>query len=106
MGQALCFGKLELIHLQTALARGPSNLHVSTKPGYGGEASGPVGAKLLYSVLRASRNFLLKLLGRTKINNLGLPDNEWFRCIDPINVRFGSKADIGDPCSQCPFYPQ
>jgi len=35
-------------------------------------------AKLLYPVLRASRNFLLKLLGRTKINNLGLPDNEWF----------------------------
>ncbi len=35
-------------------------------------------AQLLYPVLRASRNFLLKLLGRTKINNLGLPDNEWF----------------------------
>ncbi len=35
-------------------------------------------AKLLYPVFRAGRNFLLKLLGRTKINNLGLPDNEWF----------------------------
>ncbi len=35
-------------------------------------------AQLLYPVLRASRNFLLKLLGRTKINNLGLPDNERF----------------------------
>ena len=35
-------------------------------------------AKLLYPVLRASRNFLLKLLRRSKINNLGLPDNEWF----------------------------
>ena len=35
-------------------------------------------AQRLYPVLRASRNFLLKLLGRTKINNLGLPDNERF----------------------------
>ena len=35
-------------------------------------------SELLYPVLRASRNFLLKLLGRTKINNLGLPDNERF----------------------------
>ena len=35
-------------------------------------------AEFLYPVLRACRNFLLKLLGRTKINNLGLPDNEWF----------------------------
>lgn len=35
-------------------------------------------AQLLYPVLRASRNLLLKLLGRTKINNLGLPDNERF----------------------------
>ena len=38
----------------------------------------PSRAKLLYPVLRASRNFLLKLLGRTKINNLGLPDNDRF----------------------------
>ncbi len=35
-------------------------------------------AELLYPVLRACRNFLLKLLRRTKINNLGLPNNEWF----------------------------
>ena len=35
-------------------------------------------AKLLYPAFRAGRNFLLKLLGRTKINNLGLPDNERF----------------------------
>ena len=35
-------------------------------------------AKLLYPVLRACRNFLLKLLRRTKINNLGLTDNERF----------------------------
>ncbi len=35
-------------------------------------------AKLLYPVLRSCRNFLLKLLGRTKINNLGLPNNQWF----------------------------
>ena len=35
-------------------------------------------SELLYPVLRASRNFLLKLLRRTKINNLGLPDNESF----------------------------
>lgn len=35
-------------------------------------------AALLYPVLRSGRNLLLKLLGRTKINNLGLPDNERF----------------------------
>ncbi len=35
-------------------------------------------SELLYPVLRACRNFLLKLLRRTKINNLGLPDNERF----------------------------
>ncbi len=35
-------------------------------------------SELLYPVLRAGRNFLLKLLRRTKINNLGLPDNERF----------------------------
>ena len=35
-------------------------------------------AKMLYPVLRSSRNFLLKLLRRTKINNLGLPNNEKF----------------------------
>jgi predicted DCC family thiol-disulfide oxidoreductase YuxK len=32
----------------------------------------------LYPVLRACRNILLKLLRRTKINNLGLPGNERF----------------------------
>ena len=31
-----------------------------------------------YPVLRTCRNFLLKLLRRTKINNLGLPNNERF----------------------------
>lgn len=35
-------------------------------------------AELLYPVLRACRNFLLKLMRRTKINNLGLPDNVRF----------------------------
>ena len=35
-------------------------------------------SELLYPVLRTCRNFLLKLLRRTKINNLGLPDNERF----------------------------
>jgi hypothetical protein len=38
----------------------------------------PGRAKLLYPVLRACRNFLLKLLRRSKINNLRLPNNEWF----------------------------
>jgi len=32
----------------------------------------------LYPVLRLFRNLLLKLLGKTKINNLGSPDNEKF----------------------------
>lgn len=35
-------------------------------------------ARWLYPALRAGRNLLLKLLGRTKINNLALPDNERF----------------------------
>ncbi len=33
---------------------------------------------LLYPVLRAGRNLLLKLLGRTRINNLNRADNERF----------------------------
>jgi hypothetical protein len=33
---------------------------------------------VLYPVLRAGRNLLLKILGRTKVNNLGLSDNERF----------------------------
>jgi predicted DCC family thiol-disulfide oxidoreductase YuxK len=33
---------------------------------------------LLYPLLRAGRNLLLKLLGRTKINNLGRQDNQYF----------------------------
>ncbi len=32
----------------------------------------------LYPLLRFCRNLLLKALGKTKINNLGLPDNERF----------------------------
>ncbi len=35
-------------------------------------------ARVLYPVLRAMRNLLLKLLGRTRINNLGLADNDRF----------------------------
>src|SRR5690349_15286722 len=35
-------------------------------------------SRLLYPVLRAGRNLLLKLLGKTKINNLGLADNVRF----------------------------
>jgi predicted DCC family thiol-disulfide oxidoreductase YuxK len=35
-------------------------------------------ARLLYPVLRNARNLLLKLLGKTKINNLGRPGNERF----------------------------
>ncbi len=35
-------------------------------------------ARLLYPVLRACRNLLLKLLGKTKINNLEVPGNDRF----------------------------
>ncbi len=35
-------------------------------------------AQRLYPILRFFRNLLLKLLGRTKINNLSLPHNERF----------------------------
>lgn len=35
-------------------------------------------SRVLYPVLRACRNLLLKVLGKTKINNLGFADNEKF----------------------------
>ena len=35
-------------------------------------------AKVLYPVLRACRNLLLKILGKTKINNLEVPGNDRF----------------------------
>lgn len=35
-------------------------------------------ARLLYPVLRAMRNLLLKILAKTKINNLKLPGNDRF----------------------------
>ena len=35
-------------------------------------------SRFLYPLLRSCRNLLLKILRRTKINNLGLVDNERF----------------------------
>lgn len=35
-------------------------------------------ARVLYPILRAGRNLLLKLLGRTKVNNLGIENNARF----------------------------
>ncbi|WLD57839.1 DUF393 domain-containing protein [Salinispirillum sp. LH 10-3-1] len=35
-------------------------------------------ARVLYPVLRACRNLLLKILGKTKINNLGMGGNDRF----------------------------
>jgi hypothetical protein len=35
-------------------------------------------SRVLYPVLRTLRNLLLKMLGKTKINNLGLPNNDRF----------------------------
>ncbi len=35
-------------------------------------------SRVLYPIFRAMRNLLLKALGKTKINNLGLPDNRRF----------------------------
>ncbi|HSG93855.1 MAG TPA: DCC1-like thiol-disulfide oxidoreductase family protein [Methylotenera sp.] len=35
-------------------------------------------SKLLYPLLRSCRNLLLKILGKTKINNLGTPGNDKF----------------------------
>ena len=35
-------------------------------------------SKVLYPVLKACRNLLLKILGRTKINNLGVAGNDRF----------------------------
>ena len=33
---------------------------------------------MLYPLLRAARNLLLKVMGRTKVNNLQIPGNDWF----------------------------
>ena len=38
----------------------------------------PRAARILYPMLSACRNLLLKLLGRSRINNLGLSDNDRF----------------------------
>lgn len=38
----------------------------------------PSVARVLYPILKTMRNLLLKLLRRTRINNLGLPDRERF----------------------------
>lgn len=38
----------------------------------------PSAARVLYPVFKAMRNLLLKILGRTRINNLELPDRERF----------------------------
>ena len=38
----------------------------------------PTAAKLFYPILRSGRNLLLKILGRTKINNLNVPGNDRF----------------------------
>ncbi|TDY04157.1 DCC1-like thiol-disulfide oxidoreductase family protein [Thiohalophilus thiocyanatoxydans] len=35
-------------------------------------------SRVLYPVFRSFRNLLLKLLGKTRINNLGIPGNETF----------------------------
>jgi hypothetical protein len=35
-------------------------------------------SRLLYPVLRALRNLLLKLLGRTRVNNLRVPGRDYF----------------------------
>ncbi len=40
--------------------------------------SSPGMARVLYPILRFCRNLLLKLLGRTRINNLGIPGNDRF----------------------------
>ena len=38
----------------------------------------PFVAKMLYPLLRAARNLLLKVMRRTKVNNLQIPGNDWF----------------------------
>lgn len=38
----------------------------------------PGRSRFLYPILKAGRNLLLKILGRTRINNLGVENNERF----------------------------
>ena len=38
----------------------------------------PTLARVLYPMLKAVRNLLLKILGRSRINNLDQSNNDWF----------------------------
>ncbi len=60
-----------------ALAKISSRKGLINKLGYWAFRS-PAVARLLYPVLASCRNLLLKMLGRSRINNLELEDNDRF----------------------------
>ena len=73
MGDALYYGS-NAIHMLSLIG---SSSGVFNKINYWAFRS-KVVSKALYPVLRMFRNFLLKLLGRRKINNLNIDGNEKF----------------------------
>lgn len=73
VGGSLYYGS-DAIH---ALALMGTNSGVFNRLAYWSFRYRPL-ARALYPILRACRNLLLKSLGRTKINNLGVPGNERF----------------------------
>jgi predicted DCC family thiol-disulfide oxidoreductase YuxK len=73
VGDALYYGP-DAIHVLALLG---TNTGVFNRICYWSFRSKRV-SRVLYPVLRACRNLLLKLLGRTKINNLRFSDNERF----------------------------
>jgi len=73
VGTQLYYGS-DAIH---ALSLMGTNTGFFNRLAYWSFRSRPV-SKVLYPILRACRNLLLKMLGKTKINNLGVAGNERF----------------------------
>lgn len=64
----------DAIHELTRRAPSRGAFHRLSRTLFGSAAR----ARLLYPIMRACRNLLLKVLGKTKINNLGRPHNDRF----------------------------
>ena len=73
MGDAIYYGS-DAIHM-LSLIGSPSGIF--NRINYWAFRSKPV-SRILYVVLRFFRNFLLKILGKTKINNLNVEGNDRF----------------------------
>ncbi len=73
VGDALYYGA-DAVHALTALAAAPGAFGRVNRWLFGSVRR----AHIIYPLLRSGRNLLLMWLGRTRINNLGLPGNSRF----------------------------